>query len=98
MRTALVHLTDELDGHLFGLAAGRAVADGDVLHTVLFDERCQRGDGFIFLPLAVGWVDHGGIEHLACAVHDGDLAAHAVTGIKAHRDLALDRRLHQKRL
>ena len=46
----------------------------------------------------MNFIDHGGIEHLTCAVHDGDLAAHAVTGIKAHRDLALDRRLHQKRL
>ena len=98
VRAALVHPADQLNGHLLGLAAGGAVADGNVLHAVLFDERCQRGDGFIFLPLAVGRVDHGGIEHLACAVHDGDLAAHAVTGIKAHRDLALDRRLHQKRL
>ena len=50
------------------------------------------------MPLAVGGVDHGGIEHLARAVHDRDLAAHAVAGIKPHRDLALDRRLHQKGL
>ena len=50
------------------------------------------------MPLAVGGVDHGGIEHLTRAVHDRDLAAHAVAGIKPHRDLALDRRLHQKGL
>ena len=97
VRAALVHPADQLNGHLFGLAAGGAVADGNVLHVVLLDELCQHGDGLVFLPLTVGRVDHGGIEHLARAVHDRDLAAHAVPRVKPHRDLALDRRLHQQR-
>ena len=89
---------NELDGHLLGLAARRAVADGDVLHAVLFDELRELRDGFILLPFAVGGVDHRGVEHLAGRVNDRDLAAVGIAGVEAHRHMALDRRLHQKRL
>ena len=97
MRAPLVLLADQLDGHLLGFAAGGAVADGDVLDAVAAHKGRERGDRLVLLPLAVGRIDHGGVQHLARAVHDRDLAAHAVAGIKTHRDLALDRRLHQQR-
>ena len=93
---ALVLLADELDGHLLGLAAGGAVADGDVLHAVLADQGGQLLDGLVLLPLAVGGIDDGGVQNPAGPVDHGDLAAHAVPGVEAHGDLALDGRLHQE--
>ncbi len=98
VRPGGVHLPDQLHGHLLRLPAGGAVADGDVLHTVFFDEPGQGGDGLLFLPLAVGGIDHGGVQHLAGAVHHGHLAPHAVARVQAHGHLPLHRGLHQKGL
>ena len=69
-----------------------------MLHAVLADQLGQRDNGLLLLPLAVGGVHHGGIQHLAGAVHHRHLAAHAVAGVKTHGDLALYRRLHQQGL
>ena len=97
MRAALVFPADQLNGHLLGLAAGGAVADGDMLDAVAAHQGGERGDRLALLPLAIGRIDDGGVEHLARTVDDSDLAAHAVAGVEPHRDLALDRRLHQQR-
>ena len=97
IRPALVLLPDELDGHLLGLAAGRSVADGDVFHTVPANQGGELLNGLVLLALAVGGIDDGRVQNPSRAVHHSDLAAHAVTGIKPHGDLALDGRLHQKR-
>ena len=69
-----------------------------MLHAVLSDEAGEHGDGFVFLPLPVRGIHDRRVEHLARAVHDRHLAAHAVARVEAHRHLALDRRLHQKGL
>ena len=95
---AAVQLVEHLDGHLLRLAGGGAVADGNVLHTVFFDKRGEDAYRLRLLSCREGGVDNGGVEHLAGRVHDGDLAAVAVARVKPHRDLAPDRRLHQKRL
>ena len=85
---------DEFDGHLLGLAARRAVADGDMPDGVLSDERGELFDALALLALAVRRIDDGGIQHLARTVHNGDLAAHAIPGIQPHRHKSLDGRLH----
>ena len=89
---------DQLHRHLLRLPAGGAVADGDVLHAVLPNQLGQGGDGLFLLPLAVGGVDHGGVQHLARAVHHRYLAAHPVPRVQAHGGLALHRGLHQQGL
>ena len=43
-------------------------------------------------------VNYGGVEHLAGAVDDRDLAAGAVAGVKTEDDLSLDGRLHEELL
>ena len=90
------HTADELHRHLLGLTAGSAVADGNVDHLVSGDHAGQGGDGLLLLTLAVGGVDHSGVQHLAGAVHHSHLAAHAVAGVKAHGHLALNRGLHEQ--
>ena len=90
------HPADQLHRHLLRLPAGGTVADGNVLHTVLFNEPGQGGNGLFPLPLSLCEVDHSGIQHLAGAVHHRHLAAHPVTRVQPHGDLALNRRLHQQ--
>ena len=65
-------------------------------HLVLFDEDGQLIDGFVFAPLAVGGVDHRGVQHLAGGVNHRHFTAHAVAGVKAHGDEALHRGLHEQ--
>ena len=89
---------EHLHRHLLRLAAGGAVADGDVGDAVLFAQGRQLGDGVLFLALTVGGIDHGGVQHLAGAVDDRHLAAVGIAGVQAHGDVALHRRLHQKGL
>ena len=93
---AAAQLLDHLRGHLLRLPGGGAVADGDVLHPVLPHQRGEGPDGLLLFPLAEGGIDHGGIQHLAGAVHHRHLAAVAVAGVEPHGDLALDGRLHQQ--
>ena len=93
----LVLLPDELDGHLFRLAAGGSVADGDVFHAVFADQRGKLLDGLVLLPFAVGGIDDSGVQNTTRAVDYGHLTAHAIPGVKAHGDFALDGRLHQER-
>ena len=78
------------------LPAGGAVADSDVLHPAALHHTAQGDDGLLLLPLAVGGVHHGGVQHLAGPVHHGHLAAHAIAGVQAHGHLPLHGRLHQK--
>ena len=66
-------------------------------HVVLFDELRELRDGVLLLLFAEGGIDDRGVEHLARLVDDRDLAAVAVAGVEAHRDRALDRRLHEQR-
>ena len=87
---------NQLHGHLLRFPAGSSVSDGDVLHVVLFDHPGEGGDGLLLLPLPIGGIDHGGVQNLAGGVHHRHFTAHAVTGVQAHGDLALDGRLHQK--
>ena len=67
-----------------------------MLHAVLGDQPAECSDGLVLLPFAVGGIDHGGIQHLAGAVHHRNFTAHAVAGVQTHGDLAFHRRLHQK--
>ena len=69
-----------------------------MLHIVGRGHARQLGDGLLFLPLAVGGVNHGGVQHPTGPVYYGHLTAVSVSGVQPHRDLALHRRLHQKRL
>ena len=69
-----------------------------MLHAVLGDQPAECSDGLVLLPFAVGGIDHGGIQHLAGAVHHRHFTAHAVAGVQTHGDLAFHRRLHQKGL
>ena len=96
--SGIVDLPDQLHRHLLRLPAGGAVADGNMLYIVLFDHIIQRSDGFLLLPLAVGGIDHRGVQHLAGAVYHRHFTAHAVAGVQAHGDLTLDRGLHEQGL
>ncbi|MPN13967.1 hypothetical protein SDC9_161293 [bioreactor metagenome] len=58
----------------------------------------QLVDGLVFLPLAIGRINHSGVEHLSGPVYHRHFTAIAVTRVQAHGDLSLHRRLHQKRL
>ena len=90
-------LLEELGGHLLGLPAGGAVANGNPGHTVGLNEGFQSVHGLPLLLFAEGGVDHRRIQHLAGAVHHRHLAAIAVSGVQAHGDKALHWRLHQER-
>ena len=89
---------DHLHRHGLRFAAGRAVADGQMLHPVALGHGRQLGDGFLLLALAEGGIDHRGIQHLAGAVDHRHLAAVGVAGVEAHGHMTLHRRLHQQRL
>ena len=97
IRHAAAQPADHLDGHRLRLARGGTVADGKMAHVVLFDELRELRDGVLLLLFAEGGIDDRGVEHLARLVDDRDLAAVAVAGVEAHRDRALDRRLHEQR-
>ena len=87
-----------LHRHLLRLPAGGAVADGDMCHAVLSAHGRQPGNGRLLLPLAVGGIDHRGVQHLAGAVDDRYLAAVGIAGVKPHGHMPLHRRLEQQRL
>ena len=63
---------------------------------MLFHKGGQLRDGLGLLPLPVGGIDHGGVQHLAVGVDDRHLAAHAVARVETHGDVTLHRGLHQK--
>ena len=50
----------------------------------------------VALTVGMREIQHVRIEHLARCVHDGDLAARAVSGIEPDRGLALDGRLQKQ--
>ena len=89
-------LTEHLDAEQLGLLGGRAVADGDDLHVPLEDFVPQGLGRALFLPFAVGGIDHGGVQHLAGLVHHCQLTAGAVAGVQTDGGLALDGRCHQQ--
>ncbi len=68
-----------------------------MLHVMFSDEPLHGCAGFGDAAGRRGRVDHVGVKHLSGPVHHGKLAAHAVSGIKAERDLVSKRRLHQQR-
>ena len=67
-------------------------------HAVFFAQGRQLGDGLPLLALAVGGVDHRGVQHLAGAVDDRHLAPVGIAGVQPHGHVALYRRLEQQRL
>ena len=87
---------EHFGGHLFRLARGGAVSDGNVFHMMFADQSSQLFDGFFLLALVESGVNYGGIQHFAGAVHHGNFAAVAVAGIQPHRHFTLDGRLHQQ--
>ena len=92
----LGQLADDLGGKLLGLMAGRAVADGHDLNTVVQNHRLDGLFGLIH-PLELGHrVDDIRVQHLAGGVHDRHLAAHAVAGVQPHDRFAADGRLQQQ--
>ena len=93
---AAAHSTNQLHRHLLRLPAGRAIADGQMLHAILLNQFRQFVNGFLLLPRAIGGINHCRVQHLSRAVHHGYLAAVAVAGIQSHGYLSLHWRLHQK--
>ena len=89
-------LADNPGGEQLGLAPGRAVADGQQLDMVAQDHRLDLRLGLVDALELRHRIDDAGIQHLAGGIDDGDLAAHAVAGVKPHDDLAGDRRLEQQ--
>ena len=61
-----------------GFAAGGAVADGDELHAVLFNQARQRCQHIVFLMQ----IDDDRIQQLARVVHHGAFHAVAVAGVE----------------
>ena len=87
----------QLYGHSFRFPGSGSVADGNVLDPMLAHQTGENFNGFLLFMLAEGGVDHSGVQHLTGGVHNGNLAAVAVSGVQTHGDKALHRRLHQKR-
>ena len=85
-----------LRGEHFRFLRGGAVTDGDDLHLVFLNHPGYQGFGLLNPGLGVCGINDAGIQYPAGGVHHRYLAAGAVARVKAHRHLALDRRLHQK--
>ena len=91
-----VQLCDHIRRKYLGLLARGTVADGNDLHTVLFDQRLQRTLRFFHALKFRNRVNDGGVQHLARGVHHSRFAAHAIAGVKPEGHLPLDGRLQQK--
>ena len=89
------NLALELQGHLatecVGLAACRAVADGDQVNLVLVNELHQvhAGTGLVILGL-VG-VNHAMVQELAILIQNGHLAARTETRVQGQHSLVASR-------
>ena len=89
-------LTDHIGGKHFGFLAGGAVANGNDLHTVLFNKILQNFLGLLHTLEFRHGIDHRGVQHLAGGIHHRHLTAHAIAGVQPKRHFALDGRLQQK--
>ena len=83
-------LGNKLRDDFLGLAGGGAVADNDGVDAVLLDEAGELALGAGDVVARLGGVDHAVVEQLAGLVHDGDLAAGAVTRIEREHAGAAD--------
>ena len=83
---------------LLALAGGRAVTDGDGRDPVAADhaQNLRFRPRLLRLVIRQGEVAHAGFQHLAVFIDNRQLAARAEARIDAQRDLAANRRLHQK--
>src|SRR5690606_17894432 len=66
----------------FAFARGGAVADGDQFDLVTSGQRRQGGNGAFAIAARFERIDGGGVDNLAGAVDDGDLAAGADAGVQ----------------
>ena len=83
----LVHLGSQLEqvsGQLVGFAAGRAVANGNQVHAMLFHQTGQHRQRAIPVLAGLVGVDRGGIHQLAGAVHHSHFHAGADSGVQTH--------------
>ena len=79
-----VHVLDEVARQFVGLAAGRAVANGDELHAVLRNQARQGVDAAVPVAARLVRVDSGGFQQLAGGVHHGHFHAGANAGVQPH--------------
>ncbi len=88
---------EQLGEEVFGLAAGRAVADGHDGQLVLADQIDRLLLGlFPAAGLAANQVHHVVPEHVAELVQRGQLAAALETGIDGQHAAVVDRRLQEQ--
>ena len=97
LAVALAGDLDQVGRQLVRLAAGRAVADGNQVDLVLFDQAGQHGQGAVPVAARLVRVDGGGVHQLARAVHHGHLDARADARVQAD-DGALPRRGGQQQV
>ena len=83
---------------LLALAGGRAIADGDGRDPVAANhaQNLRFRPRLLRLVIRQGEIAHAGFQHLARLIHNRQLAARTEARIDAQRDLAANRRLHQK--
>ena len=87
---------NQLSGENLRFLGSGAVADGDNLCVVLFNQPGQKFFCLLFLVLGMGNVNHAGVQYPAGGIHHGHFAAGAVAGVKANGGFTLYRRLHQQ--
>ena len=88
---------EQLGEEVFGLAAGRAVADGHDGQLVLADQLDRLLLGlFLAAGLAADQVNHVVPEHVAELVQRGQLATALETGIDGQHAAVVDRRLQEQ--
>ena len=87
---------DQVACQLVGFTAGRAVADGNQLHTMLGAQPCQRVQAAV--PVAAGLVrvHGGGIYQLARCIDHGHFHASSDAGVQAHHRLGASGRGQQQ--
>ena len=82
--------------HSFRFTGCSTVADRDVLDTMFANHPGQDVNCLLLFPFGKSGIYYIGIQHRTGRIHNRHLAAIAVTGIQAHSDKSLYRRLHQK--
>ena len=88
---------DKLRQKLFGFAACRAVAQCDTGDMVFLTQALHGLLGFRNRLFGHGRINDSGIQNRAGLIDNGQLAAHAVAGVKAEHDMVFNRRLHEQR-
>ena len=80
----------------FRLLGGGSIADGDDLHTVLFNQAAESNLRLLLLRFAVRDIDDPRIQHATRCIHNGDFAARPVAGVQSQSHLAFHGRLEQQ--